>query len=80
MESNAEETQDEGQESKGTLKQPLTFARFCRLFCVCASLRGLTYLQWLSLVLVCDTIAVPFSVGSLTDIERHDGLSFSCCR
>lgn len=27
MESNAEETQDEGQESKGTLNQPLTFAR-----------------------------------------------------
>lgn len=28
MESNAEETQDEGQESKGTIIQPLTFAPF----------------------------------------------------
>lgn len=28
METNPEETQDEGQESKGTLNQPLTFARF----------------------------------------------------
>lgn len=49
---------------------------FCTFFgdiCVCASLSGLTYLQWLSLVLVCDTIAVPFSVGSLW--KRHDGLS-----
>lgn len=28
MESNAEETQDEGQESKGTLNPQLAFARF----------------------------------------------------
>lgn len=48
MESNAEETQDEGQESKGTLKHPQTFARFFLLFFsmgdICASLSGLTYL------------------------------------
>lgn len=54
MESNAEDTQDEGQESKGShdrFDQPLTFARLCVFFfgdiCVCASPSGLTYLQWL---------------------------------
>lgn len=47
MESNAEETQDEGQESKGTLNLPLSFACFSVSICVCASRGGLTYLQWL---------------------------------
>ena len=56
MESNAEETQDEGQESKGTSERPLTAARLCvfspllGLETRCASLRGLTSLPWL---LVC---------------------------
>lgn len=55
MESNAEETQDEGQESKGTLNPPLAFARFWHFFLLsletfasAPARAGLTYLQWLS--------------------------------
>lgn len=49
MESNAEETQEEGQESKG-IKHPQTFAHFFAPFVfsmgdICASLSGLTYLH-----------------------------------
>ena len=71
MESNAEETQDEGQESKGTSAPPLTAARLCvfppppRLETRCASLGGLTYLQWLLVCARHNSGAFFFSPSSL---------------
>lgn len=74
MESNAEETQDEGQESKGTLNPQLAFARFWHFFppvfgdiCVCASASGFNLFA-MAFSLARDTIAWLFLFCGLTPI------------